>query len=135
MQLNIDPSEIDEFLKAVGALHVQKTLDRSIKKAIFKIERTAKQNTTVDKGFLVNSYETKFEPLEGRLRNFREYAPFVHDGHKQQVGRYVPAIGARLKQPFVKGNPWMSRTLRDESENVRRIFSDDLEKMLEDLVK
>lgn len=86
MQLNIDPSEIEEFLKAVGALHVQKTLDKSIKKAVFTIERTAKTRTPVDTGTLRNSYETRFEPLEGRLRNFREYAPFVHDGHRTRGG-------------------------------------------------
>ena len=32
-----------------------------------------------------------------------EYASYVELGHKQQVGRYVSAIGKRLKQPWVRG--------------------------------
>ena len=32
-----------------------------------------------------------------------EYAQAVEEGHKQEVGRYVPAIGKKLKQSFVQG--------------------------------
>lgn len=32
-----------------------------------------------------------------------EYVNHVEYGHRQEVGRYVPAIGKRLKKPFVKG--------------------------------
>ena len=31
------------------------------------------------------------------------YAQAVEEGHKQEVGRYVPAIGKKLKNPFVQG--------------------------------
>ena len=32
------------------------------------------------------------------------YARYVEENHKQEVGRYVPAIGKKLKKEFVQGN-------------------------------
>ena len=36
------------------------------------------------------------------------YAPYVELGHHQQPGRYVPAIGKRLKRDFVPGKPFLA---------------------------
>ena len=33
-----------------------------------------------------------------------EYVKYVEEGHKQEVGKYVPAIGKKLKKEFVPGN-------------------------------
>ena len=38
--------------------------------------------------------------------NLVEYASYVEYGHRQQPGRYVPALGVRLKKGWVKGK-WM----------------------------
>jgi hypothetical protein len=35
--------------------------------------------------------------------NPTEYAPFVEFGHRQTPGRFVPAIGKRLKNSWVEG--------------------------------
>lgn len=32
-----------------------------------------------------------------------EYAIYYEEGHRQNVGQFVPALGKRLKQPFVEG--------------------------------
>lgn len=32
-----------------------------------------------------------------------KYASYVEYGHRQEVGRFVPALGKRLKKPFVEG--------------------------------
>ena len=32
------------------------------------------------------------------------YAKYAEEGHKQEVGKYVPAIGKKLKKEFVQGN-------------------------------
>ena len=32
------------------------------------------------------------------------YARYAEEGHKQEPGRYVPAIGKKLKKEFVAGN-------------------------------
>ena len=86
MEFRIDKIDgIDEFLRRIGELSVQKVINGSIKKSILTLENIltvknqAKRETPVDTGFLRNSYETKFENLEGRLRNFREYGFYVHE--------------------------------------------------------
>lgn len=47
-----------------------------------------------------------------RVYNLSTYASFLNDGHRQEVGRYIPMLGepingvvhgARLKKPWVKG--------------------------------
>jgi len=80
MEFRIDKIDgIDEFLRRIGELSVQKVINGSIKKSIFSVENQSKRETPVDTGILRNSYETKFENLEGRLRNFREYGFYVHE--------------------------------------------------------
>ena len=86
MEFRIDKIDgIDDFLRRIGELSVQKVINGSIKKSILTLENIltvknqAKRETPVDTGILRNSYETKFENLEGRLRNFREYGLYVHE--------------------------------------------------------
>lgn len=49
-----------------------------------------------------------------------EYAKFVEEGHKQEVGRYVPAIGKKLKKPFVEGKWMLKDSVTEEEENFKR---------------
>ena len=112
MEINIDFEWLDEFLKKIWALTVQKTLDKSIKKSIFLLEREAKVRTPVDTGLLRNSYETKFRPLEWQIRNFREYAPYV----EARVGFLAEAGGI-------------------VESKVQSIFEQDIRDMVDDLVK
>ena len=42
-----------------------------------------------------------------------EYAPYVENGHRQEVGRYVPAIGKRLVNGFVEGRHMLREGLFD----------------------
>ena len=40
-----------------------------------------------------------------------EYVKYAEEGHKQEVGRYVPAIKKKLKKEFVPGNHVISDTV------------------------
>lgn len=112
MKINIKIDWIDDFVKKIWEESIEKVLNKSIEKSIFILEREAKLITPVDTWLLRNSYETKFKYLEWRLRNFREYAPFVE---------------ARV---------WfMARTLNDNIERINKIFENDINKFLEDLTK
>lgn len=110
MQVNIDTSDIDGFLRKIGALTVQKTIDRAIMKSVITLEREAKVRTPVVTGLLRNSYETEFVPLEGRLRNFREYAPYVE-----------------AKRHFMEG------AMNATEPKIRGIFEKEIDAMLQDL--
>lgn len=51
-----------------------------------------------------------------------EYAQAVEEGHRQEVGKYIPALGKRLKKPFVEGH----HMIRDSM----TIYQDKLEKSI-----
>lgn len=67
-----------------------------------------KQRTPVDHGRLRQSW-TKTQAVntgssvQVDIVNNTEYASFVEFGHRQEPGRYVPAIGKRLKVAWVPG--------------------------------
>ena len=50
------------------------------------------------------------------------YAPHVEYGHRQEVGRYVPAIGKRLVKPFVPGKYFLKRNV----DTQRPLYKQDL---------
>ena len=52
-------------------------------------------------------------------------------GHRQDVGRYVPAIGKKLKEPFVEGR----HMLRDAVAETEEYMEDDVMEILEELLK
>lgn len=50
------------------------------------------------------------------ITNPVEYASYVEYGHRQEVGRYVPALGKRLKQAWIEGQ-FMLTMSEDEIRN------------------
>ena len=113
MEINITQIKwMDELLKKIWQLSVSKVLNKSIKKSIFLTERDWKKNTPVDTWLLRNSYETRFKDLEWRLRNFREYWPFVE-----------------ARQGF------LSRTLTEVEPKIYRIFEQDIQEFLQELTE
>ena len=42
-----------------------------------------------------------------------EYAEFVEDGHRQEPGRYVPALGKQLKQSYVPGQYMLTLSIKE----------------------
>lgn len=53
--------------------------------------------------------------------NTVEYASFVESGHRQEVGRYVPAIKRRLTKPWVEGKFMMKLTEAEIEEKIPAI--------------
>lgn len=74
---------------------------------------------------------TKFnkDSITSRIFNNAEYAEFVEFGHRQQVGRFVPQIGAKLKQPFVKGSYMLSKSLIEIKPQVDTIIQKYLDRI------
>lgn len=75
---------LDWFLKKLGQLTFENNLDQSVKKAVLTVERQSKINTPVDTWLLRNSYQTSFMWLQWEIRNYREYAMYVHEWTKYQ---------------------------------------------------
>ncbi|WP_054678625.1 HK97 gp10 family phage protein [Lacticaseibacillus sharpeae] len=67
-----------------------------------------KARTPVDTGELKRKWRVVGPKRPGHhlivdIVNNQEYASFVEKGHRQKPGRYVPAIGKRLKAKWVDG--------------------------------
>lgn len=91
-----------------------------------------RDNTPVDTGDLRRSWELtgpdkKGLKFEMDLANNLEYALYIELGHRQEPGRYVPAIGKRLKADYVPG----SYMLRDGTNRLEEA----LPKALREAVK
>lgn len=58
------------------------------------------------------------------------YASYVEYGHRQTPGRYVPAIGKRLKKGFVPGKRMLEISEQELEALAPKILQDKLEKFL-----
>jgi len=95
----LDFEWIDEICKKIWALVISKTINDSIKKSIFYLERELKLTTPVDTWLLRNSYETEFTELEWNIRNFREYWIYV-EWRKGFVQSVFDKSSEHIKQIF-----------------------------------
>ena len=91
-------------------------------------ERHAKENITrngtVDTGLLRNSISHMVDSGDKAvyIGTNVEYAPYVEYGHKQEVGRYVPAIGKRLVKPHVPAQPYLRPAASEHNDEYKRIM-------------
>lgn len=92
---------------------IENGIKGGIESALRIVQQYAMQESPVDKGKLRQSIKYRtLTKTRGEVYVNSQYGFWVHEGHSQQVGRFVPAIGKRLKKPYVKGNPFMDRALR-----------------------
>ena len=64
------------------------------------------------------------------LINPTEYGSYVEYGHRQEPGRYVPAIGKRLKKGWVEGQFMLTISENEIREQAPAILEKKLNKWL-----
>ena len=107
-------------------------------------KETGKEGGTLRRGWTAGKEETapgayaKSLPVEKsgnyyiiRVINPVKYASYVEFGHRQTPGRFVPAIGKRLKSGHVKGQYFL--TLSED--DLRRMAPGILERKLNKLLR
>lgn len=95
-----------------------------------KAESYAKMRCPTKTGRLKNSITHKQEDENTELIGTNvEYAPYVELGHRQQPGRYVPAIGKRLKADHVNGIPFIRPAVEDHISEYKQIIERELGKI------
>ena len=67
--------------------------------------------------------------------NSVNYASYVEYGHRQEPGRYVPAIGKRLKNSWVKGQFMLKISEQELEAAAPRIINRLLKPYMEDIFK
>lgn len=62
--------------------------------------------------------------IQVTIYNPQEYASYIEYGHDQEVGRYVPAIGKRLKNPHVEGYYMLNKSIDEVQQGMTdRLYS------------
>lgn len=64
------------------------------------------------------------------IQNNTEYAIYYEYGHRQNVGQFVPALGKRLKQPFVEGHFPVRKTVKALERQLPAIGRKNIDKHL-----
>lgn len=110
MAIRVDIKGLDDSLKKLKDLPY--VFDEELSKAMnnegLDWRDDVRANTPVDSGDLRRSWifagvEKSGFIFEMDLSNNIEYADYVEYGHRQEPGRFVPAIGKRLKANYVSG--------------------------------
>ena len=110
MAIKVDIKGLDDSLKKLKDLPY--VFDEELSKAMnnegLDWRDDVRANTPVDSGDLRRSWifagvEKSGFIFEMDLSNNLEYADYVEYGHRQEPGRFVPAIGKRLKANYVSG--------------------------------
>lgn len=90
---------------------LQRVVDETLDEAGIECVAEIQSRTSVKTGTLRRSATYGDKKVEGNVQSIKvgydsnqaPYADAYENGHKQQVGRYVPAIGKKLKKSFVPG--------------------------------
>ena len=98
------------------------------------------QKTPVDTGELRRSWTVGDIRKQGdcyyiEVINPLEYAQYVEYGHRQTPGRYVPAIGKRLKKSWVQGKFMLTLSENEIQRDMDKIIKQKLIQLLKEAIK
>lgn len=140
MTIKIDTKGLDGLLDKVNRLSPE--IDHAVLSAMadegLSWRDDVRENTPVDTGDLRRSWELtgpdkKGLKFEMDLANPLEYAAHIEYGHRQEPGRFVPAIGKRLKADFVKGYYMLRDGTNRLEESLRPTVQKEVRKAIESL--
>ena len=107
---------------------VKQGVEKTALKVGTQAMRNAKSMTPVKEGTLRRQWSVVGPSYAGNvfvieLQNNTEYASYVEDGHRQTPGRYVPAIGKRLKASWVPGQHMLMKTMFEIDAQMPQLLS------------
>lgn len=108
---------------------IDAAVDRALEIIGGKCETYAKKACPVDTGHLKNSITHQVRGDTVTIGTNVEYAPYVELGHRQQPGRYVPAIGKRLVNDHVDGKPFLAPALENHINEYLNVIKAELQKL------
>lgn len=141
---DFDNSQFEEFAKHVNAEISGGQLKNEVKKSVKNVggtyKRNAEANTPVKTGDLRRSWQLIGPIFSGadisiELRNSKNYASFVENGHRQTPGRYVPAIGKRLKASWVPGQHFLQKATKQTSNQIPQLITPVMDDILRRLME
>ena len=140
MTIKIDTKGLDGLLDKVESLSPR--IDQAVYTAMadegISWRDDVRDNTPVDTGDLRRSWtltgpDKKGLKFEMDLANNLEYVEFVEYGHRQEPGRFVPAIGKRLVADYVPGSYMLRDGTRRLEETLKPAVQKEVRKAIESL--
>ena len=139
--IEVDYDELKAFSKRMAVMAgggFEEKVATSVKQAGQSLVTAIKELTPVKSGSLRRQWRVTKIGYSGSaftvtLSNGAEYASFVESGHRQKVGRYVPAIGKRLVAPWVEGSFMMRDGVKAGMPAATRIIDKGVQQALEEV--
>lgn len=100
-----------------------------------RVNRSGKRGGTLRDGWTLGTPQRAGDTVSITVFNPVHYASYVEFGHRQKIGRYVPAIGKRLKQGWVNGKFMLTRAEERVRGKSDAIIEARLEKLLREAFK
>ena len=128
---------IDDSLSELGGRLLNKVIRKTPVGKSIKEKIDTKIQTVYTGGNLRRSwYISKLIKTDDKrfitLYNVARYAIYVEYGHRQIPGRFVPAIGKKLKASWVKGRFMMTNSVTEINKIRQAVFNRNLAKYMED---
>ena len=123
MEIEIRLDESDKY-----ADMIKFGIMRGLEAAGARCEEYAKDECPVVTGNLMGSITHQLDGYNAVIIGTPvEYALAVHEGHRQEPGRYVPAIGKRLVADFVPGKPFLRNAAQNHMQEYANLIKQSLE--------
>lgn len=90
---------------------------------------------TLKRGWIVGDVKNENGEYKIELINPVEYASYVEYGHRQTPGRYVPALGRRLKRAWARGKFMLTISEKKLKNIAPNVLAKEIEKFLKDCIK
>jgi len=129
-------AEAKKTIRVKGSIGKSKTF-LSREGAILQTHWSGYAGGTLRRGWTVrNENVTKSgNAYEIEIVNPVSYASYVEYGHRQEPGRFVPAIGRRLKKAWVPGKFMLAKSEKEIQQQAPKAIEKKLKNMLEEVLK
>ena len=139
--IEVDYKEFEAFAKRIGMAangQFQHRVQQGVKQAGLLLVGEIKGLTPTGTGTLRRSWSVTKVGHSGdaftvTIGNSKEYASYVETGHRQKVGRYVPAIGKRLVAPWVEGRFMMRDGVKQGMPAAQKLVDIRVQQALEEV--
>lgn len=98
-------------------------------------KESGKVGGNLRRNWYAETVDVKGKEYSVTIYNNTSYAPYVEYGHRQEVGRFVPTLGKRLKSAWVNGRFMLTESENELRGQVDGILKLKLEKALKGLKK
>ena len=141
MAVDVDVSQLEELANRFDRF-ARQGIDRicidCAKVIALRLLRKVKLRAPVDSGRLRDSWRIEDvrkvnDEYIVEILNSLEYASYVENGHRQEPGRFVPAIGKRLVKSYVPGKYMLRISEQEVQKEADKLVQNRIEKALGDL--